>query len=219
MIDLFVFDLGGVLVNNFDVIPEAARRLGMTEAEFRSQARVDMESYMSGRMDANAFWDRFAARTGIRAPENYWATLFQPVRDPEVEALVRALKPFGRVVCGTNTIDVHYDALASAGCYDAFDAVYASHRMGVSKPDPGFWRRILESEEKPAGRAFFTDDMEENIQVARGLGFQTHHFLGAASLAAALAESGFPVGAPRNSAHFKSYRTFERASIDRNNPV
>lgn len=195
MMDLFIFDLGGVLVNSFDIIPEAARRLDIPEDRLRTLIRPDMEPYMSGRIDFDEFWDRFFARTGIRAPENYWATLFHPVRDLAVEGLARALKPRGRVVCGTNTIDVHFDALEAEGHYDCFDAVYASHFLGVSKPHPDFWLRILESEGRTAGDVFFIDDMEENVHAARNLGIRSHLFTDASGLAAALEDAGFPVRA------------------------
>lgn len=195
MTNLFVFDAGGVLVKDFDVTNQAARLLGLPESEFRTLAAVDMEGYMSGRMGSDEYWKRFARRTGIRVAENYWDTLFHPTLDPDVEELILELKSFGRVVCGTNTVDVHYDALVAGGHYSAFDAVYASHLMGVSKPDPDFWRRILEAEGSEADRAFFTDDMEENVRVARDLGFRTHRFTDAASLKAALSRMGVPLSA------------------------
>jgi putative hydrolase of the HAD superfamily len=195
MTNLFVFDAGGVLVKDFDVTNQAARLLGLPESEFRTLAAVDMEGYMSGRMGSDEYWKRFARRTGIRVAENYWDTLFHPTLDPDVEELILELKSFGRVVCGTNTVDVHYDALVAGGHYSAFDAVYASHLMGVSKPDPDFWRRILEAEGSEADRAFFTDDMEENVRVARDLGFRTHWFTDAASLKAALSRMGVPLSA------------------------
>ncbi len=197
MIDLFVFDLGGVLVRDFDILPEAARLLGLPEDRMRDLARPDMEDYMSGRIGAGEYWERFRARSGIRVPENYWDTLFRPVLDSASEALARSLRPFGRVVCGTNTIDVHYDWLRDRGYYDCFDAVYASHLLGVSKPRGEFWLRILEAEGRDPGRVFFTDDMEENVRAAESLGIRSHRFVDAAGLAAALEEAGIPAAVER----------------------
>lgn len=195
MIDLFIFDLGGVLVSEFDVIPEAARRLGLAEDRMRDLAHPDMEAYMSGRIGSGEFWDRFRARSGLGVPENYWATLFRPVLDETVEALALSLKAVGRVVCGTNTIDAHYDRLLERGFYRCFDAVYASHILGVSKPRREFWIRILEAEGRDADGAFFTDDMEENVLAARDLGIRSHLFEGAPGLEAALEAAGVPVPA------------------------
>jgi len=191
MIDLFIFDMGGVLSNGVDIAPEAARRLGMPEDQFRIQIHPDMEPYMSGRIGPDEFWNRFHSRTGVRASENYWATLFRPELDKAVESLARALKHRGRVVCGTNTIDVHYDILKAQGQYDCFDAVYASHHLGVSKPDPKFWLRILEAEGKTAEQVFFIDDFEENVEAARRLGIRCHRFTDADSLARELEGAGF----------------------------
>jgi len=193
MIDLFVFDMGGVLVSEFDVIPEASRLLGLSEERMRDLAHPDMEDYMTGRMGSEFFWEQFHSRSGIRVPENYWATLFHPVLNEAVEALALYLKDYGRVVCGTNTIDVHYHWQADRGYYRCFDAVYASHLLGVSKPWPEFWLRILEAEGRKAGQAFFTDDIEENVRAAQSLGMRSHRFEGVAGLAAALEAAGIPV--------------------------
>ncbi len=193
MIDLFVFDLGGVLVHDFDIIPEAALRLGLAEGRMRDLAHPDMEDYLSGRIGPGEFWERFRVRSGLRVPENYWATLFRPVLDPDMESLVLSLKSSGRVVCGTNTIDVHYEWLRERGFYSCFDAVYASQLLGVSKPRGEFWLRILEAEGRDPGRAFFTDDMEENVEAAGALGIRSHRFEGIGGLVSALEEAGIPV--------------------------
>ncbi len=194
MMDLFIFDMGGVLAGNCDIAPEAALRLGLPVDRFRELARPGLDACMAGRMGTGEFWDRFRADSGLAAAEDYWATLFRPVPDPEMERLARALKPFGRVVCGTNTLDVHYDILRDRGFYDPFDAVYASHLLGICKPDPGFWLRILEAEGREADRAFFVDDAEENVRAARGLGIRSHEFRDAASLVRDLGEAGISIG-------------------------
>ena len=185
---LYIFDMGGVLARSFDVIPEAARRMGMPEAEARRFVATDMDALMAGRMDTGEYWSRFAAASGVRAAEDYWSTLFAPELDPAVERLIRALREEGRVVSGTNTIACHYDYLAARGMYDCFDAVYASHLMGLCKPDPAFWLEILRAEGRQPSDAFFVDDMDENVAAARSLGIRSHLFRDASGLEAALGE-------------------------------
>jgi putative hydrolase of the HAD superfamily len=103
-----------------------------------------------------------------------------------MDALARSLHSSGRVVCGTNTVGSHYDHLVERGMYGCFDAVYASHLMGVCKPDSAFWHAILEAEGVAARDAFFIDDYPENIAEAEGLGIRSHLFKGIAGLEAAL---------------------------------
>lgn len=185
---LFIVDMGGVLAQSFDILPEAARRLAIPLADMRALASTDMPALLCGTMTADEYWQRFFAASGVRTPEDYWSTLFSPVIDIEVEEILRELHALGRVVCGTNTIQSHYDYLVATGAYHSFDGVYASHLMGVAKPDPDFWLGILEAEQTEPGEAFFIDDMEENVRAATGMGIASHHFRGAPSLRGALAD-------------------------------
>lgn len=185
---LYIFDMGGVLARDFDVMPEAARRMGMAWPDFLRHALVDIDALLTGTMNEADYWIRFESASGVHAAENWWETLFSPAVDHEVEEIVRGLKPSGRVVCGTNVIASHYDWLAAKGRYDTFDGVYASHLMGLRKPDPKFWLHMLQAEGCAAVDAFFIDDMEENVKAARGVGIASHLFCGADGLRRALAE-------------------------------
>ena len=54
--------------------------------------------------------------------------------------------------------------------------------MGVSKPDPDFWRIILTAEGVDAKDAVFTDDRQENVDAAAALGIRSILFRSAAGL-------------------------------------
>ncbi len=184
---LYIFDMGGVLAKDFDVMPEAARRMGMAWDDFLRHALVDIDELLTGTMTEAEYWIRFEAASGIHAAENWWETLFVPTVDTEVESVIRGLKAGGGcVVCGTNVISSHYDWLVEKGRYDIFDGVYASHLMGLRKPDPRFWLHILEAEGVRPEEAMFIDDMEENIVAAVGVGISSHLFTGADTLGRAL---------------------------------
>ena len=68
------------------------------------------------------------------------------------------------------------------GDYALFDQTYASCLMGVSKPDPDFWRIILTAEDMDAKDAVFTDDRQENVDAAASLGIRSILFRSAAEL-------------------------------------
>jgi len=186
MRDLFIFDMGGVMADSCSVLSAAARGLGIPQDELEALVREDFGLLTLGRLDSAEFWRRFEARTGKRAAEDYWATAFSPRPDPRMAALARALRRRGRVVCGTNTIGPHYEHHLANGHYACFDAVYASHLMGLAKPDPAFWLAILEAEGRTADRAVFVDDLPENVEAARSLGIDSRLFSGAKELAASL---------------------------------
>jgi putative hydrolase of the HAD superfamily len=195
---LFIFDMGGVLANNAAVIPLMAESLGLGEADFFLGAGSDptvthtspyhlgdIAALMRGELSSAEFWENFSQRTGIAVRGDPWYDCFRPELDNDTAALVAGLREKGcRVVCGTNTLEAHFRRHNERGDYRFFDKVYASHLMGIIKPDPGFWRFILKEEAALPGETFFTDDLEENIEAARRLGLGVRLFTGAGKLAA-----------------------------------
>lgn len=201
MIELYIFDQGGVISRDFMIGPEASRRLGVSLADFRRFVAPDDQAFMRGDFDSAEMWRRFEARSGVRAAENYWATLFHPHIDPPTFELVEELRSglreagAGRVVGGTNTIAEHYAIHSAQGEYACFDFVYASHLMGRAKPEPEFWLDILKAEGVQPERAFFTDDYPENVEAAARLGLAARLYVGADALRRDLLELGAPIEA------------------------
>ena len=75
-----------------------------------------------------------------------------------------------------------------------FEHVFASCHLGVRKPSPEFYERILERVAKPAGACLFVDDREENCVAAERAGMRSHHFTTADSLRAALTRAALLPG-------------------------
>ncbi len=193
MIDLYIFDEGGVLIRNHMIMGDVAAALGLDITTFLDFIAPDIKSLSRGSIESAEFWRRFSDRTGIRPSENYLKTLFRPLPDEDTFSLVDELSKKARVVCGTNTIDSHHEINIQLGLYSPFHAVYASHIIGHIKPEPEFWQHILEAEGVPAERTFFTDDSEENIKAASSLGIQAVHYIDADHLRQALLELGAPI--------------------------
>lgn len=188
---LFIFDMGGVVAANTDVFPAVCRHLGMTAEAFEALAGPGLVMLMDGAISTEDFWRRFSDRCGSAVQEELFAKFFTPRLDPDVVAILQTLKKQNRVVCGTNTLDAHYDVLKPCGYYDLFDAVYASNKMGVSKPRPAFYRTILAAEGVVPGEAVFIDDFVENVRAARALGMPSILFRDAAGLRSELHRMGW----------------------------
>ena len=214
-IKLVIFDMGGVVVQNAATAGAIAAHLGISEEAFFRGANGGHEAaavavaaaavaeptspynvgvlrdIQRGTIDSGSFWRDWTARTGIPVSGDPWYDFFNPVVDPQTLAVITGLKARGkRVVCGTNTLLAHYRKHKERGDYAAFAAVYASHELGVIKPEAAFWRYILEREHAQPSETLFIDDLEENIRAAAALGLHVHHFTSAARLAA---ELGIPV--------------------------
>ncbi|QQO10584.1 HAD family hydrolase [Breznakiella homolactica] len=198
---LFIFDMGGVVVHNVMIIPQIAAELGITADDFFRGAGSDpsvthtspyhlgdIAAFMKGEITTEQFWANFTGRTGIAVQGDPWYKHFSPVIDEGTVAVIKDLKNAGyRVVCGTNSLDAHYRRHQELGDYGCFDKVYASQLMGIIKPDPEFWNRILREENIEPKDAFFTDDFEENTEAAKKLGITAHLFTDAAELRKAAA--------------------------------
>jgi putative hydrolase of the HAD superfamily len=108
--------------------------------------------------------------------EDLLITRFHPETDTRVEQLIIDLKAAGhRVVCGTNTFEKHYRHHLERGGYEVFDAVYASHIIGLAKSSEAFFQHILQQEGWRARDVFFIDDTADNVAAAAGMGM--HAFL------------------------------------------
>ncbi|MFT5221410.1 MAG: epoxide hydrolase-like predicted phosphatase, partial [Gammaproteobacteria bacterium] len=54
-----------------------------------------------------------------------------------------------------------------------FDRVFVSSDLGLRKPDPAIYTRVLEELDIHPMNVLFFDDLEANIEAARALGLQT----------------------------------------------
>lgn len=185
---LIIFDVGGVMVDGFDVSGAIAQHLGLDPAELLPL--LDESGFVqlhSGLISSEQFWRQFTAHTGIPIDEELWGKFFQPVRRPGMYSLVRELQQAGqRVVGGTNTLDSHYEVHSAAGDYDVFDLTYASNLMKHSKPDAAFYEHILAAEGVKPEDAVFIDDMPVNVAAAAALGIHAILFTSEAELRDAL---------------------------------
>jgi putative hydrolase of the HAD superfamily len=173
---------------NTNVLIPVAGHLDLSPERLRELAGDLLARLITGSISSAQFWELFAERSGLQVREDLLARYFKPHPDPEVVALVGRLRLVGRVVVGTNTIESHYRIHKEQGDYELFDAVYASHQIGLAKPDPAFYNHILRKEGFAAREAVFTDDLEENVRAAATLGIRAFHFNEAAELAKQIAQ-------------------------------
>lgn len=169
---LYIFDMGGVVSFNTDVFPDVHRHLGISEEEFLTIAGETLEKLTIGEISTDEFWDRFSGQYGKKVEEELFGKFFHPRLNPGTVDLIKTIKHHSRVVCGTNTFDPHYNCHLGLGDYDIFDAVYASNRIGRSKPNPEFFTYILENESIEPGQAVFVDDTEKHVIGAKDVGLK-----------------------------------------------
>ena len=193
---LFIFDMGGVVTNTF-LPAQLYKKLNITGEDFFqlcSQGGKDIwQLFQTGKINPQQFWALFNERVAASKEEKYrkvpvvendlFRLYFHPSKNLETVELIQQLKKKHRLVCGTNTIDSHWENHMERGDYSFFNQTYASNKIGCAKPDPHFFELILEAEETAAEEAYFTDDKAENVAAAASLGIHAELFTSADDLA------------------------------------
>ena len=187
---LFIFDMGGVVTTTAgqNLYEKVSKKLGISLENFLFLMGWNTKNNLffeieKGTLSVAEWWKIFEERSKIKICCDWFRLLFHPVLNEETKKIVLELKSKGhRVVCGTNTIESHYDNHKCRGDYEIFDMTYASIHMSVRKPDVDFWKLILECENEIPENTFFTDDKKENCDAARMLGVKTYNFKSANEL-------------------------------------
>ncbi|MFC0628455.1 HAD family hydrolase [Kribbella deserti] len=117
---------------------------------------------------------------------------------PEVIEIIQELRA-GGVGChlATNQQSFRRKIMHEERRYgDWFDQTFYSCDLGVSKPDPEYFRRILDAISQPADAVVFIDDNFDNVAGAASIGIHAEHFdleLGVPVLRDLLRGYGLPV--------------------------
>ena len=187
---LFIFDMGGVVTTNAsEARGRPAAALGVTQEEMDNATGDLFDQLTVGKITVKEFWKTVGDRLGKTIDTDYFHLFFHPVLNEETKKVIVGLRARGhRVVCGTNTIESHYLNHITRGDYAFFDQTYASQMMGAKKPDPLFWKLILDAEKCEPSDAFFVYDLEANVQAAAALGIHAVQFTDAKKLRADVRE-------------------------------
>lgn len=186
-----IFDLGDVIIN-IDV-PRAAQSFAtLSGLETAEVTRLFEEGklfrqFETGALDAPGF--RSYVREILNNPswaddqvDNAWNSLLLDIPPDRIE-LIRRLGKRYRLFLLSNTSSIHVDAVnkilqAASGVGrlgDLFEQIFLSYEMGVMKPHPEIYERVLEEAGIQADETLFLDDNPDNIRAADALGIQTIH--------------------------------------------
>lgn len=109
--------------------------------------------------------------------EEIWTSIFAPRVNADVVAFMVALRASGvRIGICSNTNASHWRFLRRQHeelCRLADEATcFLSFEMGLGKGDPGFFERIEEATQAPAGNHLLLDDKPENCRAAERAGMR-----------------------------------------------
>ncbi len=179
--DLFIFDMGEVLIYDGVNFSEIARHLGIEEDAFmKDYGKYDIP-LMEGWMDTLSYMRHLESEFGVRIEGNLFSEIYHPRVNTSLLPVLDMIRAEGRrAVIGSNTFRPHVDVIAALDekLFSYFDALYFSHEMHITKPSLSFFRYILDREGAAAASSFFVDDRAENIRAAESLGIRSFLYSG-----------------------------------------
>lgn len=203
--EILLLDLGGVLI---DIDFERALRAWqpasrLTLDELRQAFRHDepYERHERGEITAEQYFGHLAATLALDAEpaqiERGWNAIFI-AEIAETTALIRSIRD--RIPChafsNTNAAHQAYWSRAYPSVTSAVGRIFASHEIGLRKPDPHAFAHVAQALGVPAGSILFFDDSLANVEGAAAAGLQTVHVRSPADVANALRAIGEVPGAP-----------------------
>lgn len=181
-----IFDLGGVLLRTEDRAPrtQLAAHLGMNYAElsalvFDSQSA---QQAMVGEITTAEHWETVRETLGLsddefpQVPLEFWGG---DTLDENLVNYLRDLRPRYKTALLSNAWDNLRHLIEDLWKIDdAFDEIIISAEVGLVKPDPGIYQRVISDLGVNPGEAVFVDDFLHNVEAARSEGLQGIHFKG-----------------------------------------
>jgi putative hydrolase of the HAD superfamily len=192
LIRTIILDLGRVLVD-FDHL-RAAERIShfcdktpkqIFDLFFESEVTILFEE---GKLSPQEFFKRVKEMLGLRLEfESFvpiWNDIFSlSITNRAVYSLVNRLRHDYQVVLLSNINALHYEYLRQRfPVFGVFHRVFKSFEMGLIKPDPAIYKKVLEELNAQAGDVFYADDRMELVESAKALGINSFQFRGIGQL-------------------------------------
>ncbi len=198
MIKAITFDLDGVYfpIGKAEFI-ESLAEFGIDEVEAK---RVFLKSeqmnsqYKIGDMSDHDFWSWALTQWKLNLSVDEITTRLIDCYKPDlsVVALVRAVRSAGykTMIC-SNNFPARINGLNQKFSFlEDFDTVVLSYEVGVCKPDPKIFKKLIEQSGASAKSIFFADDDSVNIAEANKLDISTYTYQGFAEFMAELKRQG-----------------------------
>lgn len=183
-----LFDLGGVFLDiNYQLTEKAFIDLGITDFDQRFNQQFSntlFEELETGKLTPEIFYNRFRDETGTmltnEAIETAWNALLLDFPVERLEWLEEIRRKYP-VYLYSNTNIIHYQCFMKMfeqkfegkNLNEYFRTAYYSHELGLRKPYPPSYTKIMELENLNPAETLFIDDTLKNITGAKEAGLQT----------------------------------------------
>lgn len=175
MIRAIAFDCFGVILNDYG--HNWVDGSGLPEAAQTEVHRLFRERDL-GRLDGDEYYDQVAKVSGVdaavlKAKEHGVAPL-----EPMLLSYIKndLASRYELYVASNASASLLTELLHQDGFDGIFKHVFVSSQMGVIKPQPEFYTKLLSSVHVPASEILFVDDRKPNVDAAIAAGMQGYHY-------------------------------------------
>jgi len=187
-VNTLIFDLGGVIYNiDINLGISNFKKLGFKEADqfVGTYAHHDFfVRWETGKISIAEFRDEIRKRSNQKITDEEidyaWGAVLKDIPKERIDLLLQLRKKY-RLFLLSNTNPYHTEIctkneLAKYGLSlnALFDRCFLSYQMGIAKPNPEIFLKLLQCSGIKAEECLFLDDGQKNIDTAAQLGFHTY---------------------------------------------
>jgi len=183
-----IFDLGGIFIGiDFFKTERAFSDLGVTNwSQFYTQSTASelFENLETGKITPEEFYEDFRKESKVELTDlqirDAWNAMLGTFAAEKLEWLKKISTRY-QVYLFSNTNLIHYIAFQDIfrkstngqNFDDYFIKAHYSHQLGLRKPYPESFIKLLQIENLQASETLFIDDTAKNIEGAKQAGLQT----------------------------------------------
>lgn len=185
MLRTLLFDLGNVLLyfSHDQMFHQVGELFGWSGEKTRDLF-IDQNlitEFECGRLTRTEFHRRLESLTGSQMDSRRLMRAVSNIFRPNESLIARLdqLKSAGlRLVLLSNTNIAHISFIQKQfDVLSKFDEMVLSYEVGAMKPDPPIYAAALKAIQCDPNACFYTDDIVENVERARGFGLQAEVFI------------------------------------------
>ena len=190
---VLLFDIGGVLVDFIG--PEGLcnmldGRYTLEQVRQMWPESPALRKFELGTINPQHFAEEFTAEWDLGISANAFMQEFSTwARAPlgDALALLDELRDIATLACLTNMNATYWDRIRDdMGFGSRFDHCYASHEIGLLKPNVEAYRHVISDLSREPAEILFFDDTWNNVAAAEALGIRAFHTHGIDALRACL---------------------------------
>lgn len=183
-----VFDLGGIFIEiHFSKTENAFKSLGVANwSRFYTQSTASdlFENLETGKISPEEFYAGFRKESEVNLADEQikdaWSAMLGTFPAERLQWLKEIRKRYN-IYLYSNTNLIHYIAFqkifskstSGQNFDDYFIKAHYSHELGLRKPYPESFKKLLEIENLKADETLFIDDTAKNIEGAKAAGLHT----------------------------------------------